>query len=127
MTWIGLGVFWFGYSLVAYGWSQLQGSNVGLTALMWPGKYNGATNPDSGGAAATSGTSQGYATTPTHNPVPTTPKKGAPKSSPRNDGKPCGTITSIAQAKAILATPGYSTACRQSAADYLYTSALGNG
>ena len=48
MTPIGIGVLWLGYSVLVYGWSQLRGANVGLFTLMWPGKYEGKPNLDSG-------------------------------------------------------------------------------
>lgn len=141
MTWISMGVLWAGYTVLVFGWSQVRGCNAGLFSLVIPGKFTGC-NPDAPATSSPSGTSQGYATTPTRNAVPTSPQGptynapgiGSPLGygttspfSPRNNGKPCPTITTIAQAQAILASSKYSTACRQAAADYLYTSALGNG
>ena len=38
-----------GYTLVAYGWSQVRGCNAGLFDVVWPGRFHGC-NPDTGGA-----------------------------------------------------------------------------
>lgn len=48
MIGIGFGVLFAGYSTLVWSWSQLRGSNVSLVDLVWPGKYTGQTNPDSG-------------------------------------------------------------------------------
>jgi hypothetical protein len=45
MVGIGLGVFFAGYSLLVYGWSQLQHCNASLVSIVWPGSYKGC-NPD---------------------------------------------------------------------------------
>lgn len=53
---LGMGVFFAGYSVLVYGWSQLNGSNVSFVDLLWPGKWDGQLNKDSGNAATASGT-----------------------------------------------------------------------
>lgn len=47
-----------GYQLLAYGWSQLQHSNVGFFDLLWPGRLtapNYKAPPDDGSGSSTSG------------------------------------------------------------------------
>ncbi len=102
MTPIGIGVLWLGYSVLAYGWSQLRGANVGLFTLMWPGKYDGKPNLDSGRSSASQAPP-----VPTHNAVA---GSGA-------------TITSPTQAQSVLANPKSTKAQKQAASDYLYMSA----
>jgi hypothetical protein len=53
MVGLGIGVFFSGYWLLAYGWSQIHGANASLIELGWPGSYKGP-NLDSGTAPSTS-------------------------------------------------------------------------
>lgn len=50
MVGLGIGVFFVGYSVLAYGWSQLRGCNAGFFDLIWPGRFTGC-NPDTGGGS----------------------------------------------------------------------------
>jgi hypothetical protein len=56
-----------GYQLLAYGWSQIRGSNVGFFALLWPGALK-SVPPADGAGSEPSGTagqpSQGSAGSP---------------------------------------------------------------
>ena len=45
MVGLGFGVFFGGYLLLSYGWSQLRGCNSSFVSLAWPGSFNGC-NPD---------------------------------------------------------------------------------
>lgn len=40
------GLIFLGYQLLAYGWSQVNGSNAGFFDMLWPGRYKGNA-PDS--------------------------------------------------------------------------------
>jgi hypothetical protein len=51
VTLLGALVVWSGYTLFAYGYSQIRGCNIGLRDLAWPGRTI-ACNPDSGGTGA---------------------------------------------------------------------------
>lgn len=42
MVGVGFLVLFAGYSLLTYGWSQIQGSNTGLIGIVWPGAFNGS-------------------------------------------------------------------------------------
>lgn len=53
-------IVFIGYTLMAYGWSQIRGSNAGLFDITWPGRFKGA-NPDT--AAASSGGGGGNSAT----------------------------------------------------------------
>lgn len=53
MVAIGGAIFFGGYQLIAYGWSQLQGQNAGFWDMFWPGRYKGNT-PDAGSPAGAS-------------------------------------------------------------------------
>lgn len=35
-------LIFIGYQLVAYGWSQVKGSNAGFFDILWPGRFKGA-------------------------------------------------------------------------------------
>ncbi len=63
MIGLGFGVFFAGYTLLAYGWSQVRSSNATLVQLVWPGSYKNIAPPDppAGPAPGTaqSGTTQG--------------------------------------------------------------------
>ena len=50
MVGLGFGVFFGGYLLLSYGWSQLRGCNSSFVSLAWPGSFNGC-NPDPPGPA----------------------------------------------------------------------------
>lgn len=54
VTLIGSAIGWGGYLLIAYGWSQVRGCNIGLRDLAWPGRTI-ACNPDTPRGAQTSG------------------------------------------------------------------------
>lgn len=54
MVGLGFGLFLAGYSLAAYGWSQVRGCNSGLVGIVWPGSFKGC-NADSGGTPAGGG------------------------------------------------------------------------
>lgn len=41
MVGLGIGVFFAGYGLLAYGWSQIHGANASLIEVIWPGSYKG--------------------------------------------------------------------------------------
>lgn len=62
MIGVGFGVFFAGYSLLVYGWSQLRGRNASLVSLVWPGSYRGdfpdqpRNPPPNGGGAPPSAT-----------------------------------------------------------------------
>lgn len=60
MVGIGFGLFFAGYTLLSYGWSQLRGCNTGLIGVVWPGKYNGCV-PD--------GANEGSPATPNASPT----------------------------------------------------------
>jgi len=45
MVGIGLFVGWLGYSVLTFGWTQVQGCNAGFVDLIWPGRWKGC-NPD---------------------------------------------------------------------------------
>ena len=69
MVGLGFGLLLGGYTLLAYGWSQVRGCNAGLAGLIWPGAFKGC-NPDSGsipGSASTPAATAPSATNP--NPV----------------------------------------------------------
>ena len=40
------GLLFAGYTLVVYGWSQVNHGNAGLLDILWPGRYKG--NPQDG-------------------------------------------------------------------------------
>ena len=83
MVGLGFGLFLAGYTLAAYGWSQVRGCNSGLVGIVWPGSFKGC-NPDTGGTP-----SQGSPTAPTlQNPNPKNPITAPPKGSPA--GTPIG-------------------------------------
>lgn len=105
MVGIGFAILGAGYTLAVYGWSQLRSSNATLVQLAWPGAFVGA-NPDKGSPPKTSGT------TTTGSSSTTATSSGV-------------TITSNAQAQAILANPKSTTAEKDAAAVYAYTGAGG--
>lgn len=51
------GLIFIGYQLMAYGWSQVNGSNAGFFDLLWPGRFTGNSPDSSGGSSAGSKTS----------------------------------------------------------------------
>lgn len=59
MIGVGFGVFFAGYSLLVYGWSQLRSKNASLVSIVWPGSYRGdfpdaAKNQTGGGSGSPS-------------------------------------------------------------------------
>ena len=44
MLLIPLGVIWFGYSVMYYGWSDIQGPGMGFADLIFPSRINKAEN-----------------------------------------------------------------------------------
>ncbi len=60
-----------GYSLAAYGLSQVRKCNAGLWDLVWPGRFAGC-NPDTGTGVVTGGASslgsRIYSSSPGSNP-----------------------------------------------------------
>ena len=104
MIGLGFGVFFAGYTLLAYGWSQLRGCNASFISLAWP-------SPN------------GF---PGCNPDPPNP------SNPGNLGKGAATtggvtIKNAAQAQKILADPKSTKAQKQSAAAWEYINSSGAG
>lgn len=51
MIGVGIGLFFGGYTLLAYGWSQIHGANASVVQLVWPGSYQGP-NLDAGSSTA---------------------------------------------------------------------------
>ena len=77
MVGLGFGLFLAGYSLAAYGWSQVRGCNSGLVGIVWPGSFKGC-NADSGSTSSSQGTPT--AATP-QNPNPSNPITANPNGS----------------------------------------------
>ena len=73
MVGLGIGVFFAGYTLLSYGWSQIHGANASLIELGWPGSYKGP-SLDTGGTASP-------ASTATATTKSTTPSIGTPSTS----------------------------------------------
>lgn len=95
MTGLGFLVFFAGYSFVVYGWSQLRGSNVPLSALVWPGKFTGNLDADKGSPDSSSSSTN---TTPAGAPA-TKQAGGSPSSWP-------GLVTPIEGGKATVPVQG---------------------
>lgn len=73
---IGLGLFFGGYTLLVYGWSQIHSSNASIVQLVWPGSFQGA-NPDPPNNNTGADGGQGPPTAPTQqNPNPKNPLTG---------------------------------------------------
>jgi len=72
MVGLGIGVFFSGYWLLAYGWSQIHHANASLIELGWPGSYQGP-NLDPPSTTTPS--------TPTPTTKSTTPSIGTPSTS----------------------------------------------
>lgn len=55
MLGLGFGLIFAGYTLFAYGFSQVRSQNAGFIEMVWPGKFS---NPaaDSGGSTVSQGT-----------------------------------------------------------------------
>lgn len=76
MAGLGFGLFFVGYSLLAYGWSQVRGCNAGLFSLIVPGRFKGC-NPDSGEST----------TKPAKPAAPKPPIPGIPQTKTPSPGK----------------------------------------
>lgn len=48
MVGLGIGIFFAGYTLLAYGWSQIHGQNATLRQIAWPGAFVNVAAPDGG-------------------------------------------------------------------------------
>ena len=68
-TLLGALVLWFGYDLVAFGWSELHGGTAGLKNLSFPGQWQGIGGSSSSGSSGSGqllppGASQPHGTPP---------------------------------------------------------------
>lgn len=81
MIGLGFGLFFGGYWLLTYGFSQVRGCNAGFFSLAWPGSFQGCNGDAAGSPGGTSfnnnNTSGGLAT-----PNGGVPKKGSAGSPP---------------------------------------------
>lgn len=64
MVGLGIGVFFAGYALLAYGWSQIHGANATLVQLSWPGSYQGPNLDPPGAPSPAPGTTGSTQFTP---------------------------------------------------------------
>jgi hypothetical protein len=76
MVGLGIGIFFSGYWLLAYGWSQIHGANASLIQLGWPGSYKGP-SLDVGTAPSTPAV-LGSGSLPTTPNAPGTPSTATP-------------------------------------------------
>lgn len=84
MPGLGIGVIWFGYAVLYYGVTQVQGGNWGFLDLIVPARWTAAVaaTPRDTGASAATGTAAGNALAT--NPAPKVYAPGPPTKS----GKP---------------------------------------